>query len=63
MLQKGLHLIEQQFPGYMQELQNAGALPIDHLTDMIFVSVKFSLVLTRSVDGVPGLCKACCMLP
>ncbi|KAL3145131.1 hypothetical protein ABBQ38_001735 [Trebouxia sp. C0009 RCD-2024] len=36
MLQKGLHLIEQQFPGYMQALSNAGALPVDHLTDMIF---------------------------
>ena len=40
MLQKGLHLIEQQFPGYMQELSNAGALPVDHLTDMIFVRPK-----------------------
>lgn len=36
MLQKGLQLIEQQFPGYMQELSNAGALPIDHLRDITF---------------------------
>ena len=38
MLLKGLQLIEQLFPGYMQELSNAGALHVDHLKDIIFVS-------------------------
>ena len=41
MLQKGLQLIEQQFPGYMQELSNAGALPVDHLRDIVFVRTCF----------------------
>lgn len=38
MLLKGLQQIEELSPGYMQELSNAGALPVDHLKDTIFVS-------------------------
>ncbi len=40
MLHKGLELIEEIFPGYQQELAQAGALDIDLLSDIIVVSFK-----------------------
>lgn len=40
MLQKGLELIEEIFPGYQQELAQAGALDIDLLSDIIVVSFQ-----------------------
>lgn len=35
---KGLDLMEQMFPGYKQELSDAGALDIDQIGDLYFVS-------------------------
>ncbi len=40
LLQKGLELIEEIFPGYKQELAQAGAQDIDLLSDMILVSFQ-----------------------
>ncbi len=40
MLQRGLELIEEIFPGYKQELAQAGALDIDLLSDIIVVSFQ-----------------------
>ena len=40
MLQKGLELIEEIFPGYKQELAQAGALDVDLLSDIIVVSLQ-----------------------
>ena len=37
MLQKGLDLLEELFPGYKSELAKAGALDVDLLEDIIFV--------------------------
>ncbi len=40
LLQKGLELIEEIFPGYKEELAQAGAQDIDLLSDMILVSFQ-----------------------
>ena len=40
LLQKGLELIEEIFPGYKQELAQAGALDLDLLSDIIVVSFQ-----------------------
>ena len=38
MLQKGLDLLEETFPGYKSELARAGALDVDLMNDIIVVS-------------------------
>ncbi len=37
MFKKGLELMEELFPGYKQELSQAGALEIDQIRDIYFV--------------------------
>ena len=40
MFKKGLELMEGLFPGYKQALSDAGALNIDQIGDIYFVSLK-----------------------
>ena len=43
MFKKGLELMEELFPGYKQELSQAGALEIDQIRDIYFVSCTLGL--------------------
>ncbi len=45
---KGLELMEQLFPGYKQELSKAGALDIDQVRDIYFVSAAAALLISCS---------------
>lgn len=47
MLQKGLELLEETFPGYKLELARAGALDVDLMDDLIIVSLHKPLSVSH----------------
>ena len=55
MFKKGLELMEELFPGYKQELSQAGALAIDQIRDIYFVICSSS----QYHDDVQACC--CCI--